>query len=89
MPVTARCKECKHILYEKGFRPNTSRVTYSFSIPKYIIRSHFDGKCPNCGRKLEFPTAKDIRISPAPGVDYIGKKKNESRRSDNNSTQKV
>ena len=78
MPVTARCKKCRHILYEGGFKSSTSKVRFNFNVPKGIIRSH-DGKCPNCERKLEMPTHKDIRMSPAPGVDYIGKRKHESR----------
>ena len=82
MPVLARCKGCKHILYDGEFRSHTTKVAYSFSVPRDIIRSH-DGKCPNCERKLEMPTHKDIRMSPAPGVDYIGKRKHESRRSNN------
>ncbi len=79
MPVTARCKECKHILYEGELRKSYSMI---MSVPKVIIDSH-KGKCPYCGRKLEIPTAKDIRISPAPGVEYMGKKKHESRRKHN------
>lgn len=74
MPVVAKCKGCEYELYDGEFKGGSGP-----SVPQKIIDSHHR-RCPNCGRKLELPTSKDIRISPAPGVEYMGRKERESRR---------
>ena len=85
MPLTARCKECKHILYDGPFNIKKGKRGVHLSrpnVPMQLINLH-DGKCPNCGRKLEMPTWGSIKVLPAPGVDYIGRKKHESRQRNN------
>ncbi len=85
MPIIARCKGCKHILYDGPFHLRSGSRGINLSspnVPRQIIKLH-NGECPNCERKLEMPTAKNMRVLPAPGVDYIGKKRYESRRKHN------
>lgn len=82
MPLTVRCKKCKHILYDGDFKPTGNKKFNIFNIPEGIIKGH-DEKCPKCGRKLVMPTWEDVKVSPAPGVNYIGKKRYESRQRSN------
>ena len=46
------CSECSNILYEGDILKS----------PQDIVKK-FDGRCPNCGRKLSFST-KNLSIYP-------------------------
>ena len=52
MPQMVTCAECNHMLYENNILKS----------PQDIIKK-FDGRCPECNRKLSFE-AKAISIGP-------------------------
>jgi hypothetical protein len=52
LPQKVTCAECNHMLYEDNILKS----------PKDIIKK-FDGRCPECNRKLSFE-AKAISILP-------------------------
>jgi DNA-directed RNA polymerase subunit RPC12/RpoP len=52
MPQRIVCSECSSLLYEGDILKS----------PQDIVKK-FDGKCPNCGRKLVFST-KNLSIYP-------------------------
>lgn len=45
MPQRVICSECDHVLYEGDILKS----------PQDILKK-FDGRCPKCGRKLNFKT---------------------------------
>jgi DNA-directed RNA polymerase subunit RPC12/RpoP len=52
LPQKVTCAECNHLLYEANILKS----------PQDIIKK-FDGRCPECNRKLSFE-AKAISIGP-------------------------
>jgi len=57
MPLRVICQDCGVVLYEGAELK-----------PPYEIIETFNGKCPNCGRKLShIPT--QVEIKPVTGAD--------------------
>ena len=52
MPQRVTCSECSHLLYEGDILKS----------PQDIVKK-YDGRCPNCGKKLDFST-KGLSIYP-------------------------
>ena len=57
MPQKVTCSECNYLLYEGDILKS----------PKDIIKK-FDGRCPNCNKKLDF-TLKGVSIIPYEDAD--------------------
>ena len=71
MPLTARCKECGYILYEK----KSLRIVIG---PREIMGMH-NWECPKCKRKLEIPSLGDVVVLAVPEFEFPRRKTNESR----------